>query len=432
MDTAEVVHVNLYDSGNGAARAAHRLHQGLRGEGVSSKMYVRWKKTSGDHVIDFDPPTDICSRIYRRLRREWIQYAFSKYAETRPEKPGPFHGDRSEFKGQVLGQCPSADVFNLHSIYDFLDVGSFFRDVSVPVVWTLHDMNPFTGGCQYSGGCARFRQSCGQCPQLGSNTRTDLSRNIWSRKRRAYQHAIENDRLRVVCPSQWMASEARQSSLFSDVPVKVIPNSVDTNVFRPRDTEGIPAAFEIPSSHRTLLFLSSSIEQTRKGFNLFREAVKSLSTTELSVISVGGGDSKLSSSVSHIHLGSISNDRLLSLIYSTADVFVIPSRQDNLPNTVLESMACGTPVVGFDVGGIPDMVRPGETGWLAEAEDSRALGEAIDAALADDVKRERMEKRCREVIEAEYALEVQANNYRKLYNEMIQSESVERSNNRSY
>ncbi|MCS4156041.1 glycosyltransferase involved in cell wall biosynthesis [Salinibacter ruber] len=123
---------------------------------------------------------------------------------------------------------------------------------------------------------------------------------------------------------------------------------------------------------------------------------------------------------------------MLSLIYSTADVFVIPSRQDNLPNTVLESMACGTPVVGFDVGGIPDMVRPGETGWLAEAEDSRALGEAIDAALADDVKRERMEKRCREVIEAEYALEVQANNYRKLYNEMIQSESVERSNNRSY
>jgi glycosyltransferase involved in cell wall biosynthesis len=132
----------------------------------------------------------------------------------------------------------------------------------------------------------------------------------------------------------------------------------------------------------------------------------------------------VSSPLPHVHAGYVESDLLLSVLYSVADAFVIPSRQDNLPNTVLESMACGTPVVGFEVGGIPDMVRPGQTGWLAEAENVRALRQSIEQALADDEKRERMGKQCRAVVEEEYTLETQAAAYKSIYEELAR-ESVE-------
>jgi glycosyltransferase involved in cell wall biosynthesis len=137
------------------------------------------------------------------------------------------------------------------------------------------------------------------------------------------------------------------------------------------------------------------------------------------LLSVGGGEPTLSSELPHVHAGHVESDLLLSAFYSLANIFVIPSRQDNLPNTVLESMACGTPVVGFDVGGIPDMVRPNETGWLVQAEDVRSLRTAIETALSDDIERERMGARCRDVVEAEYTLEVQARAYRRLYETVI-------------
>lgn len=139
----------------------------------------------------------------------------------------------------------------------------------------------------------------------------------------------------------------------------------------------------------------------------------------MTLLSIGSRAPTLETARPHHHLGSISSNTLLSVFYSLADVFVIPSRQDNLPNTVLESMACGTPVVGFDVGGIPDMVRPGETGWLAEPESVHSLQEAIEAALSDNERRNQMGQTCRAVVEAEYTLTVQAEAYRALYEQLL-------------
>jgi len=421
----KVVHVNHRDGKNGGGRAAYRLHQGLRREGVASKMFVQAKGRRDDAVQVFNPPIDLWARLRRTLRRKRIERSFSPYQNKRPERAEPFCEDRTQHKGQVLPQCPSADLINLHSVYGFLDHGAFFRNVSVPIVWTLHDMNAFTGGCQYNIDCTRYRQSCGRCPQLGSDTEKDLSRSVWSRKRRTYRPVIEEDRLRVVCPSQWMAEEARQSSLFADVPVNVIPNGLDVETFCPRDTDGLSSALGIPPDHLSVLFLAASTERTRKGFDLFSKAATSLNESNVSFISVGGGSPELPEHLHHVHLGSIENDRLLSLIYSLSDLFVIPSRQDNLPSTVLESMACGTPVAGFDVGGIPDMVRPGNTGWLAEKEDVQALRAAIDTALTDDAERERLGTRCREVVENEYTLDVQGRAYRRLYDDFLRSSKSE-------
>lgn len=417
----EVTHINHRDGENGGGRAVYRLHRGLCRRGVTSKIFVQRRDRGDENVHVFSPPQNAWVRLRRSLRRKRIEYAFGRYQDKRPERAEPFCEDRTQYKGQVFPQSPPADIVNLHSVYGFLDLGSFFRNVSVPVVWTLHDMNAFTGGCQYNINCTRYRRSCGRCPQLGSDTETDLSRDVWSRKRRAYQHVIGDDRLQVVCPSQWMADEAQGSSLFANVPVDVIPNGLDAEIFCPRDTTGLSSALGILPDHFVILFLAASVKRTRKGFDLFSDAVASLNESNVSLVSVGRGDPGLPEHLHHVHLGSIENDRLLSLVYSLADLFVIPSRQDNLPSTVLESMACGTPVVGFDVGGIPDMVRPKSTGWLAEKGDTRKLRDAIDTALTDDSKRQQMGKRCREVVENEYTLEVQGRAYRNLYEDLLRS-----------
>ena len=286
-------------------------------------------------------------------------------------------------------------------------------------------MNPFTGGCHYDEGCGKYVDKCGTCPQLGSSRFNDLSNDVLKRKHEAYQRAIERNQLYIVAPSEWLARSACSSSLFSGAPVRVIPYGLNHMTFRPRETAGMRSALGIPRHHRIVLFVAQSMENRRKGFSLLADALTSFSRKDTTLISIGTYCPDLDAGVQHLHLGSIGSDLLLSAFYSLADIFVIPSRQDNLPNTVLESMACGTPVVGFNAGGIPDMVRPGETGWLAETGDARALREAVEKALIDDATREQMGHQCRAVAEEEYTLEKQARCYKQLYESIIGDEKGE-------
>jgi len=329
-----------------------------------------------------------------------------------------FTDDRSEFGPDVALQLPACDLVNLHWIGEFLDYPSFFPAVDKPMVWTLHDMNPFTGGCHYDSGCQRFRDACGACPQLGSSRPHDLSFDIHRRKAEAYA-SVPSGRMHVVAPSRWLQKQAQASALFADVPVSVIPNGLDTHVFEPRDAEGLRAALGIPGSASVLLFVSDRVGNTRKGFVLLQEAIRGIDPARsVYLVSIGRGQSD-DGLDNHIHLGDVSNDRLMSLVYSMADLFVIPSLEDNLPNTVLESLACGTPVVGFDIGGIPDMVRPGETGQLVKARDVAGMREAILQLLQDRPALASMGKQCRAVALAEYDLLLQAERYAKLYASMI-------------
>jgi glycosyltransferase involved in cell wall biosynthesis len=380
-------------------------------------MFVKHKSSADETVHSVHPSHGLIARIRRRWRRERIQRSFATYKSDRPSGLEPFSDDRAPITTEVVDQCPDADILNLHWIAGFVDLGTFFDQVDVPVVWTLHDMNAFTGGCHYNVGCERYKSTCGACPQLGSDDDRDLSRAIWQRKSGAYQSAIDAGQLQIVAPSRWLASEARQSSLFDDVPVHVIPYGLDTTAFQPRETAGVREAIEIPDHHRVLLFVAQSTKNHRKGFNLLQEALQELSADAVTLVSIGSHP--LEADLPHVHLGSIQSNLLLSVFYSLADVFVIPSRQDNLPNTVLESMACGTPVVGFGVGGVPDMVRPGETGWLAEPEDASALRQAIAGALSDETERNRMADCCRQIVEEEYTLDVQARAYKSLYESLL-------------
>jgi glycosyltransferase involved in cell wall biosynthesis len=384
-------------------------------------MLVRYRRSDDPTIKKFEPPMDFFSRLRRRIRRERIQRAFNPYRDSRPDGYELFSDDRSEYGDTLLDQMPACDIVNLHWVARFLDYESFFRSIpqKTTVVWRLSDMNAFTGGCHYDAGCGKYNTGCGACPQLGSDDDGDLSRHIWERKRSIFER-VDPAYLHFVAQSQWMKDEIQNSALLQRFPVTVIPNGLDIDVFAPRDQEVARDVLGIPQRAKVVLFVAGSLTNRRKGFALLANALERLhSLSGFFLLSVGYGKPSIDTSISHLHLGHLSNNRLLSLIYSAADLFAISSMQDNLPNTVLEAMSCGTPVVGFDVGGIPDMVRPGVTGLLAPVKDVEALRDAIVEILENPALREEMSENCRRIAVEEYALETQARRYAALYETLL-------------
>ena len=414
-----VIQFNTADTRGGAARAAFRLHSGLNRHGVKSEMFVREKTSDDSTVTGFNGTSSIIEKAYRGFRREYIKSCFSVYHNSRPSGLEAFSDDRGQFGKVLFDKISTADIINLHWISGFIDVRKFFKNVKHNVVWTLHDMYAFTGGCHYNVSCDRYTAQCGACPQLGSINENDLSRRVWKRKKKAYVK-IGFGRLHIVALCKWMAKETGRSTLLRDFPVTIIPNGLDAEVFIPRDRKAVRAALNIRQDARVVLFMSDSVTNQRKGFNLLTEALHGIEAAEnLLLISIGSGKPVIPADINHLHLGSIQSEYLMSVALNAADVFVIPSVQDNLPNTVLEAMACGIPVVGFNTGGIPDMVRPGVTGLLAPVGDVRALREAISQCLLDRYKREAMGVNGRKVVEREYTLEVQAKRYMALYEQIL-------------
>ncbi|HYO11542.1 MAG TPA: glycosyltransferase family 4 protein [Tepidisphaeraceae bacterium] len=417
-----IVHVSTSDSGGGAARAAYRLHSGLKRLGQDSRMLVL-RKGSGDATVSaLKPQQGFLAGMARKRRAGKIWRDYERYRPTLPPGIEPFSDDRSEHAGEVARQLPGdCDVINLHWIGGFLDWTSFFDAYPkhAPLVWRLADMGALTGGCHYDQGCGKFLDRCGACPQLGSSDNRDLSRDVWHRKRDALAR-VGPGGLHIVGTSRWIAGEAKRSSLFGGFPVSVIPNGLDVEEFSPRDKHFSRELWGIPRDAKVVLFAAESMANVRKGFRHLADAVAGLGAIgNLWLVSVGGGTCELPAGLRHLSLGKVSNDRMLSTIYSAADVFVIPSLQESFGQTVIESLACGTAVVGFASGGIPDMVRPGQTGWLAPTGDTAALRDAIGAALTDDARRAAMGVECRRVAVQEYSMDVQSRAYLRLYETLV-------------
>lgn len=413
----KVVHLSTYDISGGAARAAYRLHKGLRGSGHDSSILVAQRCGEDPSVSALKLPMDLASRLRRRFRRDLINHSFARYKRSRPAGYDIFSDDRSEHGATLVSQIPLCDVINLHWVSGFIDYQAFLAVLpqSVPIVWTLHDMNAFTGGCHYDHDCGKYMDGCGACPQLGSSAAADLSNQIWQRKRKVFEQ-IGPRRLHIVAPSRWLASASERSPLLSRFPISVIPNSIDTDDFAPRDRGFARDLLEVPQDGKIILFVANSVSDRRKGFALLTQALNSLyDLKNLFLISLGSNGLSIDAPIPHLQISPIYDDRWLSVIYSAADLFVIPSLQDNLPNTVLESMACGTPVVGFDTGGIPDMVRHGIDGLLVPNQDVDALRRAIIELFRDPARRFEMSVNCRRDAVEKYALEAQTRRYVELY-----------------
>jgi glycosyltransferase involved in cell wall biosynthesis len=418
-DAMKIMHINTFDVHGGAARAAYRLFKGLRAIGEDSRL-LALQKTGGDPDVSTLGP--VSPEIFARaqaLQAEMQAEAAPYPALTAPGFVG-FHSERAAAGEALVSQLPDADVINLHWVRGLIDYPAFFasRRPDQPVVWTLHDMHAFTGGCHYAGDCRRFTEACGACPFLGSDDPQDLSARILARKAAAL--ARRNNRMHIVTPSRWLGREAARSALFRDIPVSVIPYGLEADVFVAHDRQAMRRAFKLPADLKIILFIAHMVDDPRKGLAYLDEALCRLGPRpDVGLLLVGGGNIALKSQVQHMRAGLVSDDAVVGQLYSAADIVAVPSLEDNLPNTMLEAMAAGTPVIGFDIGGVPDLVIPGETGFLAPAADSAALSAALATALADRDRLAAMGRMARARIEREHTLEVQAGRYRALYQSLL-------------
>jgi glycosyltransferase involved in cell wall biosynthesis len=422
-----IVHVTRYDSGDGPSNAAYRLHHALLRLDVDSVVFAaEIRGASPDPtVLSFVPRQDLQGRLRRRLRHFALNRSLARYRTARPAGYEAFSDDRSPQGIDVMRQIPSGDVINVHAMFRFVDYRAFFTSVPAhtPVVRTMHDMNFFTGGCHIAAGCDRYINCCGACPQLGSTSAHDLSRQIWRRKLSALQ-TVPPNRLHAVSPSHWLAHEARRSRLLRDVSVSVIPLGVDTDVFSPRDKRWSREILGIPHEAHVVLFVAEPLSRPLKGFATLVEALNGMEEpTRVLLVSVGSGRPLADIRVPYLNLGRIQNDRLLSLIYSAADVVVVPSAQESFGLVCVEAMACGVPVVGSAVGGIAEIVRPGVTGALVPPHDAAALRVAVSEILRDRTGREAMTHRCREIVIEEYSLELYARRYIALYAALLDGQA---------
>lgn len=409
--------LSTLDIEGGAARSTYRLHQGLQRTKVESQLLVQ-TKFSDDETV-FSPQ----SRLLREV---------ANLRPTLNSLPLGFYPQRtrSTFSPQWLPdgmltqiQLFAPDIVNLHWIgAGFLQIETL-ATLTQPIVWTLHDMWAFTGGCHYSNDCTRYTDLCGACPQLGSDHTCDLSRWIWQRKARAWKMA----NLTIVTPSRWLATCARSSALFNKVRLEVIPNGIDTEKFRPLDRATARALLRLPQDKYLLLSGAVNVaNDPRKGMHLLRQAVKRLSQTEwqsrLELVIYGASAPReaVDLGIRAHYLGRLRDELSVVLALAAADVFVAPSLQENLPNTVLEAIACGTPCVAFNIGGMPDLIDHEHNGYLAQPFDPEALAQGIIWTLDQKERYQKLANAARQKAEQFFRLDLQAARYCALFQQLLE------------
>ncbi len=425
-----VVHLSTYHHFGGAAVAATRLHRALLANGVDSTMLIGTSKRQ-----DAPRPEPGVQRLAHNLLSEYM--AFGRFALERAFFL-PYERDRSvrfqfspAWTGADLTFHPAvqqADVIHLHWInFGFLSLDSLksLFALGKPVVWTLHDQWAFTGGCHYTRGCEQFVTHCGQCPYLRKPGPHDLAWRVFARK----QAVLAGVNLHLTPPSQWLAHEAQRSALLGHVPLTVIPYAIDQTVFRPINRAEAAAQFDLRLSEGEtlvrprLLFGSATVTDPRKGFAYFAEALTLLHqqypALAPEIIVFGKGRSYLFDALPYPirHLGLLTSEAAIVAAYNLADALIVPSLEDNLPNTVIEALACGTPVLGFATGGIPEMIDHQENGFLAAVGSAQELANGLHWLLTDPDPAQRRQA-ARQSAEARFSEPVVAGKFQELYNLM--------------
>jgi glycosyltransferase involved in cell wall biosynthesis len=373
----KVIHLSHSDILGGAARATYRIHHALYEAGVDSHMWVQVKKTD-------DWTTQ--NLIENSQQYLWTRLALSLGKSVR----NLLASDNRVLHSPAVLKSPwltkinlcDADLIHLHWINgEMLSVGDI-GNIRKPRVWTLHDMWPFCGAEHYT---ADFRWRDGYVYRNRSSHEKglDINRWVWRRKLQLWKNPIH-----IVTPSRWLGSCVRESLLMREWPVSVIPNPIDTNIWQPFDKATARTLLGLPPDVPLLLFgAMGGGRDPRKGFDLLREALIQLRgrVDGMHLAVFGQSAPRVSEDLGFPtrYLGHLNDDLSLRILYSASDVMVIPSRQDNLPNTGVEALACGTPVVAFDTCGLPDIVTHQRTGYLAEAFDPEALAKGIQWVLED-------------------------------------------------
>lgn len=413
-----VLIVNTSERTGGAAIAANRLLHALNNNGVEARMLVRDRKTSASDVISIPQSWKLKAKFLWERGVIWLANGL--------RKEGIFQVDIANAGTDItaMDEFKQADVIHLHWVNQgFLSLSDLERIIASgkPVVMTLHDQWYFTGICHYSGDCDKYKTQCQKCHML-KGPGLDLARRVFDRKRSMY----EGRNITFVGCSSWMADLARQSSLTQGHLVTNIPNAIDTDVFKPMDKVAARQRHNLPIDKKLILFGAQRITDKRKGFRYLAEACEHISMhhstlpDNLGVIVLGGDAESVKETLSLpvYTVNYLSNETEIAQLYSAADLFVTPSLQDNLPNTIVEAMACGVPCVGFNVGGIPEMISHKQDGYIADYCDSIDFAQGIAWCL-DDSRLDTLSQQARKAALATYGELSVTQRYLEVYKQAI-------------
>lgn len=427
----------------GAANSCLRLHSGLQKIGVNSRLLLRQRGVASlpvattlhdepVHKLPTPPPLSLKAwlrekrtGVYSQRQADYLAYADKQRAQAAfiASRPKGLEFFSYPYANVDITQAPAyaeADIINLHWVANFLDYPSFFQKNTKPLVWTLHDMNPFSGGQHYTETTLGIRADGKPSPFSPSEAFHAEEKNLWNEKHKLFKEAPP---FHVVTPSQWLTDAAEKSTIWhKKTTFSTIPYGLDTEVFTFRPQEAARAVLGLPQDKKILLFVAASISNQRKGFAYLQRALHTLKQQNNDIVLCAIGEVPQKIDMPEIvELGFLQDELLLSTAYAAADVFVIPSLMDNLPNTVLEALCSGTPVVGFPIGGIPDMVEYGKNGYLCPEVSVGALSHTLQMFFK--VPPQATGQEISSAAHGKYALEKQAKAYTQLYEEVLANQS---------
>ena len=419
----KILQINAAADSGGAGIAMLRLHRALGRQGLDSWVLARLRRSPQPNILTIPEALGLRQTLTNRLLNNVRMQLDAWFAW-----PHVYASTQAIPKSQIF---EDADVIQLHNLHGWYFDYEQLPQISTrkPVIWTLHDMWAFTGHCAYTYGCERWQQGCYDCPLLKGNGRRlveprptlfDRTSRQWQKKRNSYRRSM----LHIVTPSEWLAEQVRHSILGDALSIQCIPNGIDLATFTARDQASARRSLGIRDGAKVILFVAARVIQGRKGLGFLYKALRSMQNTEDVVLLTVGSAEPSQQHLQHyeqVHLGHVADESRLSLAYSAADVYVLPTLADNQPLTVLESLASGTPVVAFNTGGLPEMITHLQTGYLARYKDPTDLSAGILTILDNADLRERMRQKCRATAVEKYDLALQATRYVELYKRAIRT-----------
>jgi len=399
----------------GANIAGRRLHEALRRNGLDSKFYYGTGESNDPSVIPLFQNRSFFWRNVAALAVSW------RNRQTTPDGFVTSPGWIRKTPIQAIGKLPS--VVNLHWVTRWLDLPSFFNSLppGMPVIWTLHDLIPITGGCHYPGECDGFTKQCGSCPQQINPRPNDATRNFFRTK----AHWYEKINLHFVGNSEWTTAQARRSALVKLArSVRTIHYGLDVSQYQPVDKPAARKSLRIPDGKFVIGFACSDFHEKRKGAELLLKALSTFPANEIILLVLGGGQwPRNATPVETIQMGSIGSPRLQSVFYSALDVFAMPSQVETFGNVAMEAMACETPVAAYPAGGLQDVVADGETGLIERETGSvSGLARILHWMWKHPAERAAMGIAGRQRVIEKFSDSLMARRYTDLYHEMVPAE----------
>ena len=417
-----VLIVTTSERTGGAAVAANRLMTALNNNGVKAKMLVCNKETANLSVCSL-PQT-------WRLHWHFLWERLCIWLQLRLKREHLFEVDIANCGTDIttLPEFKEADIIHLHWINQGMLSLKNIRKIlqsGKPVVWTMHDIWPATAICHLTLECRNFETKCQQCRLLpGGGSINDLAARIWKKK----QQMLEDKRITFVTCSEWLGQEARKSALLKGQQVVTVPNPIDTHIYRPTDKKTARQAVGLPVDGRIILFVSQRVTNPNKGMQYLVDACRLLANEQtdklqdISVAVLGGHAEEIANQLPFptYPLGYVNDEHRIVNVYNAADVFVLPSLSENLPNTIMEAMACGVPCIGFRVGGIPEEIDHLENGYVADYRSADDLARGLRYVLCES-DYEALSSNCLHKVARNYSQQSVANQYLKVYDTLFSS-----------